>query len=148
MKKIFLTALLAALVCSMPLTAQGSGEPSAQTVVNWIAHPAYSTSGSDPKRVGYLTEAVADWQKSHPDVTLVSNVLSTNNAEAMAKLLEQAAQGRAPDVAQIDTYVLPRYLPYLQPIDDLVEEAGIDMDDFFPFAGNIVRGGDGKVRGK
>jgi multiple sugar transport system substrate-binding protein len=71
----------------------------------------------------------------------------TNNAEAMAKLLEQAAQGRAPDVTQIDTYILPRYLPYLQPIDDLVKAAGIDMKDFFPFAEKIVRGKDGKVYG-
>lgn len=115
--------------------------------LNWTAHPAYSMSGSDPNRVAYLKKAVAEWQKAYPKVTLAANVLSTNNAEAMAKLLEQASQGRAPDVAQIDTYILPRYLPYMQPIDDLIKAAGIDMKDFFPFAENIVRGKDGKIYG-
>lgn len=143
--KRFLFALLAFAFVIMA-NAQG-GQKGGAVIVNWVAHPAYSTSGSDPKRVEYLKKAIAEWQASHSNVHLNANVLSTNNAEAMSKLLEQARQGRAPDVAQIDTYVLPRYLPYLQPIDDLLKAAGIEQSDFFPFAANIVRGADGKVYG-
>jgi len=128
------------------LVAQSSVSD-ADFTLSWTAHPAYSLSGSDPNRVSYLKGAVAEWQKSYPKVKLEANLLSTNNTEAMAKLLEQAAQGRAPDLAQIDTYVLPRYLPYLQPLDGLIKAAGIDMKDFFPFADKIVRGKDGKVYG-
>ncbi len=140
--------LIAVLLLGTALMLEAQSKPSDATFsLNWTAHPAYSLIGSDPKRVEYLKAAVAEWQKHYPNVKLEANVLPTNNAEAMAKLLEQAAQGRAPDVTQIDTYILPRYLPYLQPIDDLVKAAGIDMKDFFPFAEKIVRGKDGKVYG-
>jgi len=152
MKNGLVTGVVLILVCLglSPVFAGGKKEeakPAASIIVNWVAHPAYSLTGSDPARVEYLKGVVGDWKKQNPQVTLVDNVLATNNAESMAKLLEQASQGRAPGVAQIDTYILPRYLPYLQPIDDLVKAAGIEMNDFFPFAGNIVKGKDGKIYG-
>lgn len=140
----FLVVMFSAAALTLGAQAKVSD---ADLTLNWVAHPAYSLSGSDPNRVAYLQSAVAEWQKKYPKVKLTANVLSTNGAEAMAKLLEQASQGRAPDLAQIDTYVLPRYLPYLQPIDDLVKAAGLDMKDFFPFAAKIVKGKDGKVYG-
>ncbi|MGB8954221.1 MAG: extracellular solute-binding protein [Tumebacillaceae bacterium] len=118
-----------------------------QLVIEWMAHPAYSMQSSDPKRVEYLKNASAEFEKTHANAQLKPTVLSSNINEAMAKLLEQADQGRAPDVAQIDSYIFPRYYSYLQPLDSYLEKAGIKLDDFFPFAQQIMKGPDGKIYG-
>jgi multiple sugar transport system substrate-binding protein len=115
--------------------------------LEWVAHPAYSLQGSDPKRVEYLTNVIAEFESANEHITIKPNVLSSNIGEAMAKLLEQASQGRAPDIVQIDSYILPRYYEYLQPLDTYLEKAGIDVNDFFPFAQNVMKGPDGKIYG-
>jgi len=134
---VFLTLALGLLPASLM----------AQSTLNWVAHPAYSLSGTDPKRVEYIKKNVDEWQAANPKVTFTANLLSTNAAEAAAKMMEQAIQGRAPDLAQLDGYLMPGYVPYLQPLDDLLKKANIDPKDFFPFALNAVKGKDGKVYG-
>jgi len=137
-----------AVVLLLALSVSGAfAQNKASFTLNWVAHPAYSLSGSDPARVAYLKSAVAEWQKAWPNVKLETNVLSTNAAEAAAKMLEQAAQNRAPDVAQLDGYLMPRYVPYLSPMDDLMKAAGMDPKDFFPFATKVAAGKDGKLHG-
>lgn len=132
---------------SSPAASQTNVSANEKVELSWIAQPAYSLQGTDPKRVEYLESAIDEWQKKHENVVLKPDVESTNINEAMAKLLEQAAQGRAPDVAQIDAYLLPRYIKYLQPLDPYIKKAGLDMNDFFPFAKNVVTGPDGKIYG-
>lgn len=139
--------LAAAVTLLLAFATSLSAQNQAAFTLSWVAHPAYSMSGSDPARVAYIKKAVAEWQKAWPNVKLDMNVLSTNAAEAAAKMLEQASQSRAPDVAQLDGYLMPNYIPYLSPLDDLLKEAGIDQKDFFPFALKAARGKDGKLYG-
>lgn len=112
-----------------------------------LVHPAYSPAGTDTGRVAYLKAAIDEWQKKHPEVDLQLEQLSTNNNEAMAKLLEQANGGRAADAAMIDSFVFTNFMPYLQPVDALLEKQGIKKDDFFPFCQNMVSGKDGSFYG-
>jgi multiple sugar transport system substrate-binding protein len=147
--------LSTALVGSLLLSGCGNSEEKEDTakqankeiVLDWVAHPAYSLQSSDPKRVEYLTNSIEEFENSNANVKIEPNVLSSNIPEAMAKLLEQASQGRAPDIAQIDSYIFPRYVEYLQPLDELLEEHGITIDDFFPFAQQTMTGPDGKIYG-
>jgi multiple sugar transport system substrate-binding protein len=118
-----------------------------KTPLRWLVHPAYSNAGTDPARIAYLNAAISDWQKKHPDVDLQVEIMSTNNNEAMAKLLEQAAGGRAADVAMIDSFVFTNYMPYLKPLDQLLQSGGLQKDDFFPFSQDLVRGADGQFHG-
>ncbi len=63
----------------------------------------------------------------------------------MARLLEQASQGRAPDIAQVDSYIFPRFYEFAQPIDEYVD-SGL-VDDYFPFAQQLIKGPDGTIKG-
>ena len=149
MKKtnLILAGVLGLSLMATGCSSGGSDQSSGKVVLEWMAHPAYSLQSSDPKRVEYLKNATADFEKSHGNIQLKPTVLSSNINEAMAKLLEQASEGRAPDVAQIDSYIYPRYYPYLQPLDSYLEKAGIQVSDFFPFAQQVMKGPDGKVYG-
>ncbi|MDQ0338678.1 multiple sugar transport system substrate-binding protein [Caldalkalibacillus uzonensis] len=115
--------------------------------IEWLAHPAYSLQSPGPERVEYLQNQIDAFEAEHGNVKIKPDVLSSNISEAMARLMEQAAQGRAPAIAQIDSYILPRFYDYLQPLDPLFEQAGLDIEDFFPFAQDIMRGPDGQIYG-
>ncbi len=143
-KRVFPIAALLMLTLGV---AGAFAQSQASFSLNWVAHPAYSVAGSDPARIAYIRKGIAEWQKAWPNVKLETNVLSTNAAEAAAKMLEQAAQNRAPDVAQLDGYLMPNYVPYLSPMDDLMKDAGMDAKDFFPFAAKVAKGKDGKLYG-
>jgi multiple sugar transport system substrate-binding protein len=123
------------------------GSPNAKTTITWESIPAYSLKGSDPKRVQYLEDKFNDWAKQHPDWAVKPLVASATPNEAMAKLLQDAAAGNAPDVAQIDSYIFPQMYKYLTPLDEYLAKDGIDINDFFPFAQNIMKGPDGHVYG-
>ncbi|SFL75877.1 multiple sugar transport system substrate-binding protein [Paenibacillus sp. 1_12] len=109
----------------------------------WMAHTAYSAQGSDPKRVEYIKSSLDTYLKSHPNV----DVTSRSYDGAVANLMILASQNRAPDTAMIDAYMLPKFYQYLQPLDSYFEKAGLKMDDFFPFAQNVMKGPDGKIYG-
>ncbi|MDP9392983.1 MAG: extracellular solute-binding protein, partial [Actinomycetota bacterium] len=71
---------------------------------------------------------------------------SADIAAAMAQLLQQASQGRAPDVAQVDSYIFPRFAKYASPVGAQLEEAGLALDDWFPPFREVMAAG-GDVRG-
>jgi len=152
-----ITSLLSACGKSINSDAsQGSNSPSAavegaketeslkKVEFSWMAHTAYSMQGSDPKRVDYLKSSVDEFQKAHPNVTVDS---SESYDGSTAALLIRAASNRMPDAAMIDAYMMPKFYQYLQPLDSYFEEAGLKMDDFFPFAQNVMKGPDGKIYG-
>jgi multiple sugar transport system substrate-binding protein len=108
----------------------------------WMAHTAYSLEGSDPKRVEYLKNKIETFEKEHN-----AKIKTSTHSGDMAKLFELASQGRAPDVAQIEGFMLPKFYQYLQPLDPYFENAGLKLDDFFPFVQNVMKGPDGKIYG-
>lgn len=117
----------------------GSGQ------VGWQAIPSYSLQGTDPARVEYLRGVLADYEAANA-LDVVPLVTSSDTAAAMAKLLLQASQGRAPDVSQVDGYVFARMARYAQPITAQVSAAGLDVDDWFPALRPMMTGAGSEVR--
>ena len=50
----------------------------------------------------------------------------------MAKLVQQASQGRAPDIAQVDGYIFGRIANQAKPLTGQMKAAGLSLDDWFP----------------
>lgn len=69
--------------------------------------------------------------------------LSTDIGEAMVKLIEQARVGNALDLVNVDSFFLPRFYEYLQPVDEYVSEA--HLNDYFPFVREGMANNDGQV---
>jgi multiple sugar transport system substrate-binding protein len=128
------------------LTACGGGSSG----VSWQAIPSYSLQGTDPKRVDYLRSALTGFE-AESGVDIAPQVTSADTAAAMAKLLLQASQGRAPDVSQVDGYVFARMARYAQPLTAQLDAAGLRVDDWFPalrptMLGPTTTGADSEVR--
>ncbi len=114
--------------------------------VTWQAIPSYSLQGTDPERVGYLTEQRAAYEASS-GWRLIPQVTTADTSAAMAKLLLQASQGRAPNISQVDGYVFGRVAPNAQPLTSQLAAAGLRLDDWFPSIRETMTGGGDTVRG-
>lgn len=123
----------------------GGDDQSGQNAIGWQAIPAYSLQATDQARVDYIESAISSWEESN-EFGINPLVTSADVTAAMSRLLEQASQGRAPDIAQIDSYIFPRFYDSAQPIDEYLGD--ISMDGYFPFAREAMTGGNsGSVRG-
>lgn len=130
----------AALLGSGAMAGCGGGGESGENAIGWQAIPSYSTlQNTDQARVDYLEEAIAAWEENS-EFTIEPLVTTSDVTAAMARLLEQASQDRAPDTSQIDGYILPRFYDFVQPLDDYLGD--IALDDFFPFARQIMSSGE------
>lgn len=127
----------------LPGCSSGHGGPRS---VSWQAIPSYSLQGTDPKRVSYLKSQLAAFQTDSP-YNIDPQVSSGDTAAAMAKLLLQASQGRAPDVAQADGYIFGRMARYAQPLTEQMAAAGLRLDDWFPSLHPVMTGNGSMVRG-
>lgn len=103
----------------------------------WQAIPSYSLQGTDPVRVSYLQDQLARFE-SGPGLGIEPQISSADTAAAMSRLLLQASQGRAPDVAQVDGYIFGRVADYAQPLDEAVRRYGFRLDDWFPSLQPVV----------
>lgn len=113
---------------------------------SWQAIPPYSLQGTDPARVAYLKEQRSAFESASafrisPDVT------AADTAAAMAKLLLQASQGRAPDISQVDGYIFGRMSPFARSLTERMTSAGLRLDDWFPSLQKVMTGGGTDVRG-
>ncbi|WP_353827708.1 extracellular solute-binding protein [Agromyces sp. SYSU T0242] len=121
------------------------GSAGAQNVY-WQAIPPYSLQGTDPNRVGYLTDQLAAFE-SASGWNVEPLVTSADTTQAMAKLVLQASQGRAPDISQVDGYLFGRIANSAQPLDEAVAAAGLSLDDWLePLRPNMT-GPDGPAGG-
>lgn len=127
----------------MGVAGCGPGDEPQETL-QWQAIPSYSLEGTDQARVEYLQEAIARWEEEH-GYTIEPLVTVADIGAANARLLEQASQGRAPDTAMVDSYLFPRFYEHVQPLEDLGE--GVSLDDYFPFAQDLMTDDAGEVRG-
>ena len=109
----------------------GSGQSGGKSI-KWQAIPPYSTQQNDDKnRVDYLNKAISDWEGSS-NYSIDPLVSSSDITSANAKLLQQASQGRAPDIAMVDAYIFPRFYDYVQPLDGYLGD--LSLGDWFSFA--------------
>jgi multiple sugar transport system substrate-binding protein len=129
--------LLASVGC------RGDGRPG-ENAIRWQAIPAYSLQAPDENRVEYLRNAISDWEESS-GYAIDPIVTSSDVTEAMALLLEQASQNRAPDIAMVDSYIFPRFYDFVQPIGEHVDD--VPLSDYFPFAREVMIEPDGEVKG-
>src|SRR5215211_5042821 len=120
------------------------GEGESEEAIGWQAIPGYSLQAPDENRVEYIQNAISSWEQSS-GYTIDPLVTSSNVNEAMALLLEQASQSRAPDLAMVDSYIFPRFYEYVRPVGDYL--GGISLDDYFPFIREGMSSPDGEVRG-
>ncbi|SDO15894.1 extracellular solute-binding protein [Alkalicoccus daliensis] len=115
--------------------------------LNWSTTPSYSTQNPTESQANYIADKVSEFEEDYPQVELNTDLQSTDIDESMTRLLEQANTDRAPDVAAIDGYFFPRFMDYLQPLDDLFDEYEIDIDDYLPFVQDVLTGDDGQIYG-
>lgn len=132
----------AALALAPGCASSGSGPGTTA----WQAIPPYSLQAPDPERAGYLKRRLAAHRKrsSYGIEPLVS---SNDTSAAMAKLLLQASQDRAPDIAQVDSYIFGRVAPYARPIGGHLERLGLELEDWFPAMRREMEPRRGDVRG-
>ncbi len=120
------------------------GPDSAPLHITWQMQPTQSPKSSVPTVKDYYQSHIEAWAKAHPDVMLDVTFNSTDINASMTRMQEQAAAGRAPDVAMLDSFFLSRFYQFLQPLDRFY---GPDqVNDFVAFARNGMRGPDGKLK--
>jgi multiple sugar transport system substrate-binding protein len=124
----------------------GCASATAGPGVTWQAYPSYSLQGTSRARVAYLRAAL-DAFRSRSRLPIVPEVSSSDTAAAMAKLLLQASQRRAPDLAQVDSSIFGRMAPYARPLTDPMARAGLRREDWLPALRELMAGPDGVVRG-
>lgn len=128
------------------LPSCGSDGTENPSTISWQAIPSYSLQGTDPKRVAYLRQQLSAFEGDSA-YRVDPQVSSADTAAAMAKLLLQSSQGRAPDVAQADGYIFGRMAPYARPLTDHLTRSGLRLDDWFPSLRPVMIGADSVVRG-
>ena len=100
--------------------------------LTWLATTGQSPHSNNPAAKAWFTDQLAAWEKAHPGVTIDISYQAQDINAAMTRLQEQAAAGRAPDFASLDSFFLSRFYDKLQPLDSFYTKD--DIDDFVPFA--------------
>jgi len=113
------------------VTKDRIGNPDADIVITWRAQGGYSLQSNSPSRVAYLFQTAEEWARRHPNVRVDLQVFSGSTDVAMTQLLLEASEGRAPDVSQIDSFYVPRFYDYLQPLDEYFTQA--EISDWFDY---------------
>jgi multiple sugar transport system substrate-binding protein len=135
---------VAAVALTVAAHADQYGTDSAPVHITWQMQPTQSPKSSVPGVKDYYQSHIAAWAKAHPDVMLDVSFNSTDINASMTRMQEQAAGGRAPDFAMLDSFFLSRFYQFLQPLDRFYDSD--QVNDFVSFARNGMRGPDGKLR--
>ena len=115
-------------------TAEFIGWENAEIELTWQPNPSHSMNSGSEAKTNYLIERCSEWVKAHPNVK-IKVVGTTNNInDNMAKLRLEVVEGTQSDVVAVDSFMVNMFKDYAQPLNDALEENGISVDDFFPFA--------------
>lgn len=156
MKKLlslFLVLMFVLLSLASTALATEKGEPNVTVdavfyddwsiEITWLPEDGFDST--DTAKANWLTGIATEFVKKHPEVKISCVAQSQNIADAMSKLLTQAATGNAPDLASVDSFYLPLYYDYLQPVTDVFNEMGLDLNSWFPFCADAMTNEDGDV---
>ncbi len=113
------------------------GYPDASVELTWLPQEAFDSPNKPV--ADYEKQKAIEFVKQHPEVKIKITAQTVNIQDAMAKLLIQAQSGSAPDLAAIDSFILPSYWKYLQPLDDVMAENNLPLDSWFPFAQKLMK---------
>jgi multiple sugar transport system substrate-binding protein len=128
------------------VTPERVGNPNAPTTISVALEFSYSHQYDVRTRQEYLYEQFEVWARQNPDVNLTFQIYPGDIPQAHARLLEQAAAGRAPDVAMIDGQLVPLFFRFLQPLDPYITDE--ELDDWFVWAreGGMIDPSDGSLK--
>lgn len=83
----------------------------------------------------YVSGLIRSYEKAHPKVTI--KWVDVPGADIATKLLAAIASGNAPDAVNLDAQSVPRFIPSLTAIDDLLSDD--ELADFLPNLTNPMR---------
>lgn len=113
------------------------GYPDSTVELTWLPQEAFDSPNKPV--ADYEKQKAIEFVKQHPEVKIKITAQTVNIQDAMAKLLIQAQSGSAPDLAAIDSFILPSYWKYLKPLDDVMAENNLALDSWFPFAQKLMK---------
>ena len=128
------------------ITPDRIGDPNAPIELRVALDANYSHQSSTQGRVDYLTQKYTEWLTANPDVQIIFEPYTGDIPTDLARLLELAASGRAPDFAMIDGQLAPLFFPYLQSLNQYVSDE--ELADWFAWArdGGMVDPSDGSLK--
>ncbi len=107
---------------------------------------SYTHQSSTPTWADGFERLFTKFAEDHPDWKLELKIVpDEQSTQAQARLLEQARAGRAPDCANVDSFVVAQFIEQdaLQPMDEYFDQE--EIDGLFPFVKDVVVGDDGKL---
>ncbi|MQA07067.1 MAG: extracellular solute-binding protein [Pseudonocardiaceae bacterium] len=135
---------LAAAGALTAMTGCGSGELAPKSF-RWQAIPTYSLQAPTPDRIRYVRQRLRAFER-RSGWHVLPEVSSEDIDAAMAKLLLQASQQRAPEIAQVDSYVFGRFARYAKDLAAPLDRAGLRLDSWFPQFREVMTAETGRVR--
>ncbi|GAK13238.1 sugar ABC transporter, periplasmic sugar-binding protein [Geomicrobium sp. JCM 19039] len=141
---MFSAAALTLAACNGDEESSSGGD---QIDLRWQTTTGYSPEAPTQGNAEYLRGQLDSFHDENPDVNVSYDLQSSDIDEAMSRLLEQANSGRAPDVAPIDSYLFAQYYEHLQPLNDLFDEYDVNVEDYMPFAQDVITDDDGTIYG-
>lgn len=150
MKKTLIIMLVALFLISGVVSAQTDwvterriGNPEAENVITMNVQQFSYWTSSYEQRSKYLEEAYETWARKNPDYQIKVTLGSKNINETMVKIIEQANVGKAPDIAYLDSFFLPRFYPHLSSINHMLTEE--EKNDFFDFVREGMTNNEGNI---
>lgn len=128
------------------LTLDRIGREDAPNTMTLQLNNSYTHQSSTPSWADGFERLFTQFAEDHPDWKLELKIVPDEQAtQAQARLLEQARAGRAPDCANVDSFVIAQFIDQdaLQPLDQYFDQE--EIDGFFPFVEDVVVGDDGKL---
>ena len=129
------------------VTLDRVGSPDAPNSFTFQVTQSHSPQAPTPTWAEGFQERYQAWAEENPDWRIDMEVIPaaevTNN---MAVLLEEANVGRAPDCAEVDSFVIAQFIAQdlLQPLNEFFTQEEIDA--FFPFVQDVVVDDNGDLR--
>jgi multiple sugar transport system substrate-binding protein len=106
----------------------------------------YTHQSPTPSWADGFENLFTKFAEDHPDWKMNLEIVpEAQTTQEQARLLEEARVGRAPDCANVDSFVVAQFIEQgaLQPIDEYFTEE--EINGLFPFVSDIVVGDDGKM---
>lgn len=129
------------------VTKDRLGNPDAKLSLSWwVIASHYHQSPYESRNVAW-NRLYSSWVVKHPNVKIdITPIPGAKIHEMMMKLLQAAAAGRAPDMAEVDSFFVPRFVlaKTLQPLNQFLSEE--ETNDFFKFTRDVVTDKEGNVR--
>ena len=128
------------------LTLDRIGQEDAPNTMTLQLNNSYTHQSSTPSWADGFEKLFTKFAKEHPDWKLELEIVPDDQTtQEQARLLEEARVGRAPDCANVDSFVVAQFIEQgaLKPIDEYFTEE--ELNGLFPFVRDIVVGDDGKM---